>query len=48
MDWSVYKPNRATREFYEKLGAKILDDEDHMYIEVEKFKDMKRQDGGGT
>ena len=38
INWSVYKPNRAAREFYEKLGAKLLDDEDFMYIEVEKLK----------
>jgi ribosomal protein S18 acetylase RimI-like enzyme len=35
--WSVYKPNRAARVFYEKLGAKIMDDADYMYIEVEKL-----------
>ena len=35
--WSVYKPNRAARSFYDKLGAKLIDDEDYMYIEVEKL-----------
>jgi GNAT superfamily N-acetyltransferase len=35
--WSVYKLNRAARVFYEKLGAKIMDDADCMYIEVEKL-----------
>lgn len=35
--WSVYKPNRGAREFYEKLDAKIDDGADHMYLEVENF-----------
>ena len=32
--WSVYKPNRGARDFYDKLGAKLDDDTDHMYLEV--------------
>ena len=35
--WSVYKPNRAARDFYEKLDAKLDDDADYMYLEVEKL-----------
>ena len=35
--WSVYKPNRAAHEFYEKLGAEVDNDADYMYLEVEKF-----------
>jgi len=35
--WSVYKQNRAARDFYEKLDAKLDDDADYMYIEVEKL-----------
>jgi ribosomal protein S18 acetylase RimI-like enzyme len=35
--WSVYKPNRSARDFYEKLDAKMDDDADHMYLEVEKL-----------
>lgn len=37
MVWSVYKPNRSARRFYDKLGAKPIDDEDYMYIMVEKL-----------
>ena len=37
--WSVYKPNRAAREFYDKLDAKLNDDADYMYLEVEKLND---------
>lgn len=36
--WSVYKPNRAAREFYEKLDAKMDDAADYMYVEVENLK----------
>jgi GNAT superfamily N-acetyltransferase len=32
--WSVYKLNPRAREFYEKLGAKLIDDLDYMYLEV--------------
>ena len=32
--WSVYKPNRAAREFYLHLGAKLSDDLDYMNLEV--------------
>ena len=32
--WSVYKPNRGARDFYDKLGAKLDDDADYMYLEV--------------
>lgn len=35
--WSVYKPNREARGFYEKLGAKLDDDADHMYIDIENL-----------
>jgi len=35
--WSVYKPNRAARDFYDKLDAKLDDDADYMYLEVEKL-----------
>ena len=35
--WSVYKPNRAAHEFYKRLGAKVDDDADYMFLEVEKF-----------
>jgi GNAT superfamily N-acetyltransferase len=35
--WSVYKPNRAAREFYESLGASLDDGADYMYLEVEKL-----------
>ena len=35
--WSVYKPNRAARVFYNKLGAELDDEADHMYLEVEKL-----------
>ncbi len=33
--WSVYKLNPSGREFYQGLGAKIIDDLDYMYLEVE-------------
>lgn len=33
--WSVYKPNHAARKFYQRLGARIIDDEDYMYLEIE-------------
>ena len=32
--WSVYKLNPRAREFYEKLGGKLIDDLDYMYLEV--------------
>ena len=32
--WSVYKLNPRAREFYEKSGAKLIDDLDYMYLEV--------------
>ena len=35
--WSVYKPNRAARYFYEKLGAQLDDDAHYMSLEVEKI-----------
>jgi GNAT superfamily N-acetyltransferase len=33
--WSVYKPNHAARKFYQRLGVKLIDDEDYMYLAVE-------------
>ena len=33
--WSVYKVNAPAYEFYFELGAKMIDDEDFMYLAVE-------------
>ena len=33
--WSVYKPNAPAYDFYAKLGAKLIDDEDFMYLPVD-------------
>ncbi len=35
MVWSVYKLNPKAREFYERLGAELIDDLDYMYLKVE-------------
>ena len=32
--WSVYKLNPGALEFYQKLGGKLIDDLDYMYLEV--------------
>jgi ribosomal protein S18 acetylase RimI-like enzyme len=45
--WSVYKPNQAAREFYRHLGAKLIDDEDYMYLKVES-KDERIQQSSGN
>ncbi len=33
--WSVYKLNHTARKFYQRLGAKLIDDVDYMYLEIE-------------
>ncbi len=33
--WSVYKSNAPAHDFYAKLGAKPIDDEDFMYLSVD-------------
>jgi GNAT superfamily N-acetyltransferase len=35
MLWSVYKPNRPAKRFYERLGAKVVDDLDFMHLEFD-------------
>ena len=32
--WSVYKSNPSARRFYERLGARLIDDEDFMYLDI--------------
>jgi GNAT superfamily N-acetyltransferase len=33
--WSVYKPNHAAHQFYERRGAELVDDLDYMHLKVE-------------
>lgn len=33
--WSVHKLNLAARDFYGRMGGKLIDDLDFMYLEVE-------------
>ena len=33
--WSVYKSNAPAYDFYTRLGAKMVDDEDFMYLPVD-------------
>ncbi len=35
MLWSVYKPNKLARGFYDHLGAELIDDLDYMHIKVD-------------
>lgn len=33
--WSMYKPNRTARLFYERMGAETVEDLDFMYLTVD-------------
>jgi GNAT superfamily N-acetyltransferase len=32
--WSVFKPNTSAAAFYRRLGAKLIDDLDFMYLDA--------------